>query len=67
MMEELKDDIKSILSTQTIILNRLDAVEKEISMAKIVAKTLKWVGICIVALFTFKFGDVKSLLDYIRS
>ena len=66
-VDEISRTMEDMSKTQTIILTKLDGVDRDISIVKIVFKTLKWIGICLGALATFKLGDIHSLWDYIRS
>lgn len=63
----LKAKMEDILDNQKDFGVRLKTVEEQISIYKTVIKFVKFAGLAVGAILTFKFGDVTSLWHRIFS
>lgn len=65
-IKEMKEDLRSLRESteenRQRISNLHDEVTAKFNTAETVFKTLKVVGLVIIAVATFKFGDIKGIL-----
>lgn len=65
MVEGLADHIQSISKegkeTREIVLTLQKEVALKFKTAETVFKTLKFLGLIVIAVLTFKFGDIRAL------
>ncbi len=65
---KLTANVETIMKNQEVQLKasekrdeRLKKIEDELNLYKAIIRTLRFVGLAIIAIVTFKLGDVKSL------
>lgn len=57
----LKEYLDMIMVEMKEVKDRLESVEKQLSLYKFVINAIKVIGYTLVFVLAFKFGDVKSL------
>lgn len=71
-MEEFGDTLKQHLKDDTDVLGRIhekldkleDKVSEKFTTVETVFKVLKFIGLALVAVLTFKFGDIAALWPF---